>query len=246
MIAETYDARSELTAAVSSGSDLVAELQASAGFIIGKCDWMVQQLTGTSLLEAAIRPLVGDWVGMEKAVDAWTKAGTASAMVGANFAAGGHQVQVWRGDAASAYVGRTSSVGETFATYQEGCAMLAELTRGVVEVARSVANVVATLIGLIGDWIERLIIEASIPVLGWAAGAIDAGINAPKMFAFLRRIAETLQRLTTSAKTALKALQTVATLLGAVASLASAVDAGYNTHQASTGDDAASNLFGTR
>lgn len=245
-IAEVYAAESPLiTPHVPSGEDFVEKLENDCGLILGHLMGFIRKAFGVSPIEELVKPIVGDWNQLEAARTGWLQAGLASAGVGRNFSALPEQTaDGWKGEAGDAFRSRMTSLGESYSTYAEGCTLISELTEGLIEMAKAVAEGIATVVSFIGDIVERLALEASVPVFGWIAGAADVAVHVKAFWDKIHRGYELLKMLLTRVKTVLVALQKVLVVLKVLSQVAKAMTVALKADAVATTDDAVDKTFG--
>ena len=246
-IAEVYAAESPLIAPhVPSGTDFVEKLEGDCGLILGHLMGFIRKAFGVSPIEELVKPIVGDWNQLAAAKEGWKQAGLACEGVGKNFAAvPGQTTDSWKGDAGDAFRTRMTSLGESYSTYSEGCTLIGELTQGLIEMAQAVAEGIATVISFIGDIVEQLALEASVPVVGWIAGAADVAIHVKSFWDKIHRGYELLKMLLTRVKTVLTALQKVLIVLKVLSQVAKTMTVALKADTMATTDDAVDKTFGT-
>lgn len=246
-IAEVYAPQSALVAPKVDRAENFAEtLENDCGFLIGHLMGFIRKAFGISPIEELVKPIAGDWGALDEARSAWAQAGIACKGVGQNFAALPQQTQdSWKGDAGDAFRERMASLGENYATYSEGCALIGELTQGLIEMAKAVAEGIATVISFIGDIVERLALEASVPVFGWIAGAADVAVHVKAFWDKIHRGYELLKLLLTRVKTVLTALHKVLIVLKVLTQVAKTMTVALKADAMATTDDAVDKTFGT-
>lgn len=245
-ITEVQDPRTALVDPAGPAEDFADSLRWKAGPLLGGLDWLVEELTGTSAIAALVEPLAGDWVGLEKGAQAWGHAAEASLAVAANYAALTSSVAAeWQGLAAEAFAERTTSVAEGYAQYADGCTAMREVTEALLDLCKATAEAIAGILGFIGDYLTRLMIEAAIPVVGWVAGAIDGVVSGAMLLRKLERGYRLIQKVLDFVerfRVVLLALQKVAY---AVLVLARSTTAVVDAQAVHLGSDATSTAFGT-
>lgn len=243
-IAEAYAPESQLVAvAAADGADFSKQLESDCGFVLGHLLGFIRTAFGISPMDELVKPIVGDWGELEKARDAWTHAGSACGWVGENFTAVPAQsTDGWQGSAGDAFRTRMTSLGGSYAKYADGCTLISQLSEGLVEMAKAVAEGIATIISFIGDIVERLAVEASIPVIGWLAGAADVAVHIKSFWDKIRKGYLLLKKLLEKIKVVVEALQKVVQVLKLLdqvlkaMTVAAKVDAGAATGDAATKD----------
>ncbi|KQU66459.1 hypothetical protein ASC58_15620 [Phycicoccus sp. Root101] len=231
--------------AVAPDDDFIEEFESSCGFLIGHLLGFCRQAFGTDPLVELVKPLCGDWGLMGVAKQGWADAGQMCKGVGENFTElDVNTVDVWDGEAAEAFRSRMVQLGQNYATYAEGCDLIGELTGSLIEVAKSAALGIATLVSFISDILERLIIEASVPVVGWLVGAADIAIHIKsfwdrfdKAVKLIRRVLDTIDRF-------IDAIYAVVNIMHVIKLTLNGISGGLAAYNGSRMDEAAQNQFG--
>src|SRR5690606_5790158 len=104
-VTERTDASSWLVAPNAAKSE-IENMRWGAGPILGGVDWIIEQLTGISLLEDVImKPFAGDWTGIAEVQMAWEYTGDALRGISDNAAGLAESGGFWQGPAGTAYQG---------------------------------------------------------------------------------------------------------------------------------------------
>lgn len=231
--------------AVASDDDFAKEFESSCGFLIGHLLGFCREAFGTDPLLELVKPLCGDWGLMGVAQQGWGDAGKICTAVGENFTAlDAGTADVWDGEAATAFRSRMTSLGGTYATYAQGCQLTGELTGSLIEVARSACLGIGTLISFISDILERLIIEASVPVVGWLVGAADIAIHIRSFWQKFDRAISLIRRVLDAIEKFVKAIYSVINIMHALKLAMTTVAGGLAMYNGSRIDEAAQNNFG--
>lgn len=246
-ISETVAVETALRPPSSNNGTFALELRANAGLLLGGVDWFAEQTFGVSPLQDwVIKPFAGDWEQFDKAATAWACAGQASAGVGLNFAAMTSQsVPAWQGDAGNKFRERMESVSENYAQYAEGCAEIGKVADGLMNVSKSAAMAVSIAVGFVGDLLERLIVEASVPVIGWLAGAADVGLHIKEFWTKARSAYQAIERAINAVREVINALNLIANMLLRLKFALNAFAGGTDISNTTKVDGAASKAFGT-
>lgn len=231
--------------AVGSDDDFAKDFESSCGFLIGHLLGFCRDAFGTDPMLELVKPLCGDWGLMGVAQQGWGDAGKICAAVGENFTAlDAGTTDVWDGEAATAFRSRMDSLGGTYATYAKGCELTGELTGSLIEVAKSACLGVGTLISFIGDILERLIIEASVPVIGWLVGAADIAIHIRSFWQKFDRAISLIRRVLDAIEKTVKAIYSIINIMHALKLAMTTVAGGLAMYNGSRIDEAAQNNFG--
>ncbi|MEO5983414.1 MAG: hypothetical protein ABIQ13_13980 [Pedococcus sp.] len=246
-VAETIDPRSALfVPSIPDGTDFVEELEADCGFILGHLMGFIRNAFGVSPIEELVKPLVGDWTEMERAQGGWIQAGQACDGVAQNFAAiPGQTATSWQGSAGDAFRTRMTSIGEGYSTYGEGCKAISELSSALVEGAKAAASGIATIISFIGDIVERLVVEASVPVVGWLVGAADVAIHIKSFWDKINKGYELLKKFLSILHKVVAVIEKIVKVLAVLKTTLHGLTALVQANTANAADDAADQAFGT-
>ena len=231
--------------AVGSDDDFAKDFESSCGFLIGHLLGFCRDAFGTDPMLELVKPLCGDWGLMGVAQQGWGDAGKICAAVGDNFKAlDAGTTDVWDGEAATAFRSRMDSLGGTYATYAKGCELTGELTGSLIEVAKSACLGVGTLISFIGDILERLIIEASVPVIGWLVGAADIAIHIRSFWQKFDRAISLIRRVLDAIEKTVTAIYSIINIMHMLKLALTSVAGGLAMYNGSRIDEAAQNTFG--
>jgi len=233
------------TPTVPPGDDFVEEFESSCGFLIGHLLGFCRSAFNVDPVYELVKPLCGDWGLMGQAQAGWGIAGKMCTGVGENFTAlSTNTLDVWEGEAADAFRTQMVTLGKNYTTYSEGCDLIGELTGSLIQVAKSAALGIGTLISFLSDILERLVIEASVPVVGWLVGAADIAIHIRSFWSkfdraitLLRRVLDAIEKAIDAIYAVINILHAIKVALATVAGTAAAINA---THM----DGAARNQFG--
>lgn len=222
-IIETYDASAAVSGGAPAGTmgDEIEHLKSQCGFIIPKIDWVVEKVTGWSLLEALFKPIAGDFNTVSSMQAGWGNVGTSLGAVGDNYDSLTSQLPaVWTGAAADAANARLADIAAMHADQEEASGYIQEQLGHVIEVGLATAEVVAAAVAFIDDVVQELLIDAAAGPLGWAKGAFSAPGKARKIISLINRGLDAIQRLTNAVKAVVAVLKYVnAGLSGAKAVL---------------------------
>ena len=119
-----------------------------------------------------------------------------------------------------------------------------ELTGSLIEVAKSACLGIGTLISFISDILERLIIEASVPVIGWLVGAADIAIHIRSFWQKFDRAISLIRRVLDAIEKTVKAIYSIINIMHALKLALTTVAGGLAMYNGSRIDEAAQNNFG--
>lgn len=244
-ITETCDPQALLVPPTGPAQNFADSLRWRAGALLGGLDWLVAELTGFSAIAWLVEPVAGDWVGLEKGAQAWRASADATLAVRDNLqAAVGQAAQGWAGPAAEAFGTRLTGVADSFGQYAEGCGAMAEVTSALLDLCKATAETLAGILGFIGDYLTRLMIEAAIPVAGWIAGAVDGAVSSALLIRKLQqgyRLIETVVTLVERFATVLQVIKRIAVI---ISTLARTLRAAVNIRTIDLAGDATATAFG--
>lgn len=252
-IAETYDPQSALVPPAEAAENFADSLRWKAGPLLGGLDWLFAQIMdGRSLIAELVEPVAGDWVGLEMGAGAWLSAAAATDAIAANIAAMDHQVDAtWWGEGASAFKGRISSVADGFGEYADGCRTMSEVTSALLDLCKAAAETIASILGFVGDYLTRLVIEAAVPIAGWIAGAIDGAASAILLINKLNQGYRVIQTVLTTIERYRDVITTIVRLAAAIEAMARALTTILKVTSSvgditsvTAGDGAVANQFG--
>lgn len=247
VISEQVAAEASLKGVSGADGNFALELRANAGLLLGGVDWFAEKTFGVSpLQEWVIKPFAGDYNALEKATKGWGHAADASAGVGMNFKAMTTQsAQPWQGEAGNKFRERMETVSESYAQYAEGCGEIGKVAQGLSEVSKSAASVVSIAVGFVGDLLERLIVEASVPVIGWLAGAADVGLHIKEFWTKAKAAYQAIEKAVNAVREVINALNLVANMLIRLKTALNAFAGATDMSNTTKVDAAAGKAFGT-
>lgn len=245
-LTELQDPQAALVVPAEPAQDFADQLRWEAGIALGGLDWLFAQLTdGRSLLAELVEPMAGDWAGLECGADAWRHAGRASTAVAVNYDAVTTSIgPQWQGAAADAFVARITSVADGFRDYGDGCASMAEVTDALLGLCKATAEALVGLIGFVGDYLTRLVIELSVPVAGWAVGVVDGVVSGAMLVGKLQQGYRLLQRVIDFIERYRDVVRALKMLADAITLLARTAQASVHVQSVGLADDVTSAAFG--
>lgn len=244
-VTEVRDPRSALVAPTGPAENFADSLRWNAGALLGGLDWLLEKVTGRSAIAELVEPVAGDWASLERGAEAWLHAAEASLAVSENFAAAAQDaLSGWSGEAADAFSARATEIADGYVQYGDGCRAMGEVTDALVLLCKTTAEAITGVLGILGDYLTRAMIEASIPIAGWAVGAVDGLISGTKLLRQLERGYRLIQKVLDaieSIRGAIVALEAVALMLARIARATTAI----TTMQTfASSDDAVHTAFG--
>jgi hypothetical protein len=187
-ISESQDASSYLVPPESPESEM-KNLRWSAGVVIGGVDWLIEKLTGVSVLNDIIfKYTVGDWRVLDRASTAWSEIGDALVAVGQNDSEILPALSEWTGkgsEAANAFIAALAGV----TTALNGAAgSVSGIIKNVSKVVKQAAKLIGKQLKRLQDKCLRMIAEASVPVAGWIVAAGEAVKAAQEIYDMVKKI----------------------------------------------------------
>ena len=187
-ISESQDASSYLVPPESPESEM-KNLRWSAGVVIGGVDWLIEKLTGVSVLNDIIfKYTVGDWRVLDRASTAWSEIGDALVAVGQNDSEILPALSEWTGkgsEAANAFIAALAGV----TTALNGAAgSVSGIIKNVSKVVKQAAKLIGKQLKRLQDKCLRMIAEASVPVAGWIVAAGEAVKAAQEIYDMVKKL----------------------------------------------------------
>jgi len=229
MIRELSDPTNVLVppAKVDGAADLKS-LQSSAGFMVGNADRLAMKFFHFSLIEQIVRPAAGDWTQLEFAARGWDQMAVALGATADNIAAGAAQIPaVWQGEAAEAAGRMVVDFADLHKTQSDGCHLLAEQLRHIVEVSKAAGETIATGLSVINDLLMQIAAEAAAVVIGWVVGAATAGFKAYKFWSWVQKMLTAIQRVMKVIQLVMKVVGVVKKLMGSLATIGHSAAGGF-------------------
>lgn len=241
-ITPVADPASVLTNPTVSKESLDKVLKSRGSSIFGKFDNVSRQLFGFSPLDEWIfNPFIGDWQRMDQAASAWTNTATALEMFRQNAH---HLTEVvgedWEGKGYAAFKASQSDFAKELPPLAQQCKNASELNIAYVDFASEIGGLILDILDVLAQKLIRMIMEAMIPIAGWAAEGIEVvdliakvckwSAKILNLFNSLLRISEAYDAIMTGLQNSLGAITSfldawagLASNIGAVADLASSV-----------------------
>lgn len=172
-ISESQDASSYLKTPESPTSEM-ENLRWKAGPLVGAYDWLIEKLTGVSLLNDVIfKYTVGDWRVIDRAKTAWSEIGDALIAVGQNDSEILPALSEWTGKGSEAANAFIAALALGTQSLQGATSAMSLILTGVKLVVKEAAKEVAKLLVDIQLACLDILIDASVPIAGWIKGVID-------------------------------------------------------------------------
>lgn len=187
-VSERSDASSWLVAPNAAKSE-IENMRWGAGPILGSVDWIIEQLTGLSLLEDVImKPFAGNWTGIEEVQQAWSHVAEAMRAVSDNAAGLSETGSFWQGDAGTAYQGGMAVIGLGAFGLGSVADSVADLVGQLVLASKTAAATIGFALNQLSQVLLRMAIESTVPVAGWIIAAAEGALAVTKIFSVIRLI----------------------------------------------------------
>lgn len=111
--------------------------------------------------------------------------------------------------------------------------------------SKAAASTVSIVVGFVGDLLERLIVETSVPLIGWLAGAADVGLHIKEFWAKARMVYQAIERAMNAIREVINALNLVANMLLRLKVALNAFAGGTDISNITKANSAAGKAFGT-
>ena len=181
-------------------ADFAAKFENNCGLLLGRVLWVAREAFHYDVMKEIVYPLCGDWGQLGVSSQAWGSVHHGCLDISENVAAMAQLPEsIWDGGgqdpAPDAFRARMAAVSSDFERYAQAAQLTAQLVDSLIEVGKAAADGIALLISLISETLERIIIEASIPVIGWVAGAVEAGVFVTRFWQKVNRALELIEKI---------------------------------------------------
>lgn len=198
-IAEKTDPRAYFADTSPNGGqgEKMDELKSQCGWVVDGIDSIVEKVTGWSLREELLKDLAGDFVTIGSMQVAWSDNVTpAIQAVADNYSSLADQIEgQWTGETIDAAVKTLRNVSEKHAHTAEGTKLIAECLGNIINISIAAGQIVAMAINVISDIVTQILADAATPVIGWAAGAIEAPGDACKIINWIHKGLEAIEKI---------------------------------------------------
>lgn len=192
-VSESVDVRSYLP--TPQGEDPEIEsIRWKAGPVIGGVDWVFEKLVGYSLLEAVTKPFVGDWERMREAQFAWTHAGDAMGAIGQNAMALLPPMASWTGKGSEAFAAAAAVMSQAHTAVSGPAGTVATSIKILIMLCKEAVGFIMKKLEALAIKLGTIAAKAAVPVVGWAAALIDAGITVYELIQDARDIYKWINR----------------------------------------------------
>ncbi|MFF2271218.1 hypothetical protein ACFVTX_03035 [Agromyces sp. NPDC058136] len=175
-VTEACDVRSFLVTPHADDPE-IENIRWSAGVIFGGVDWIFEKLFGYSLLEEITKPFTGNWTRMKEGAFAWTH--TSDALNGLSQNAAGllPSMASWTGKGSEAFLVAATATSQAHGVLSGPAGTVSTMLKGLAIAAKEAAKLILKILRKIQDRLLILAAEAAIPIAGWVAAAVTAGIS---------------------------------------------------------------------
>ncbi|WP_448630718.1 WXG100 family type VII secretion target [Cellulomonas soli] len=220
-VQETSDPRTYLVTP-NLGTNEVQELRWSAGVVLGGLDWLAEQLLGFSILEEVVfKPFAGDFQDIKRASIAWSNTSQAFTAVAENFAGlTSSTMDGWKGEAGDAFRGAMVVASGAFVGVSQAALAVSGLAQNIAYVSQAACIGIGMLLKKMSEKLIRISIEAAVPVVGWAAAAVETTILIQDIISYVRLAYTIIEAIVDAIDSFLSGKTAVLQTLGVVEDLA--------------------------
>lgn len=173
-IAESQDASSYLVPPEAPTSEM-ENLRWSAGVVAGSVDWVIEKVTGVSLLnDIVFKYFNGDWRLVNMAGSAWSEIGDALVAVGQNDSEVLPALSEWTGLGSEVANRFITALSKVTTALRKAAGLMSTLLKAFASFLKQSAQEVGEAIAEIVNTALKLLAKSAIPVAGWVAAAADA------------------------------------------------------------------------
>lgn len=193
-VTEIVDVRSYLPAPHAEDPE-IESIRWKAGVIFGSVDWLFEQLAGFSLLEEATKPFAGNWVRMREASFAWTHTGDALRGLGQNAMGLVPPMSSWTGQGSEAFLAAAGVVSQAHTVAAGPAGTVSSALKAIVMLSKEIAGLILKVLKNLERKLMRMAAEAAVPLVGWAAAAVEAGFAVYDLINYAMTIYKWLNRI---------------------------------------------------
>lgn len=242
-VSEAYDASSRVRTGDAPAGTMGAYidgLKDDCGLIIGSILSVVESLTGYDLLEELLKPIAGDFDAISSMQAGWREVSAACEAVGENYSDLATQLppglEGLTEAAAAAMMGR---IAEAHDGQREAADLIAVQMDNMIEVSQATAECVCAALQFIDSVIQEILMDAAVPVVGWAKGAATAPGKVRKVIKLISDGKDAIQGLIRAVKACVTALKYLNALLDTANNVLSLMNAGGDVANSSGVDETA-------
>jgi len=155
----------------------IEDIRWSAGLIFGSVDWVMEKLTGISLLEEVTKPFSGDWVRIREASFTWKHTGDAMSGIGQNCMALLPPMASWTGKGSEAFLVAMGLLSQAHTVVAGPAGTISSALKMLVMLSKEMAALILKILKNLEKKLVAIAAEAAVPVVGWAAALITAGFS---------------------------------------------------------------------
>lgn len=193
-VSEIVDVRSYLPAPHAEDPE-IESIRWKAGIIFGSVDWLFEQLAGFSLLEEATKPFAGNWVRMREASFAWTHTGDALRGLGQNAMGLLPPMAAWTGKGSEAFLAAAGVISQAHTVAAGPTGTISTALKAIVMLSKEIAGLILKVLKNLERKLVRMAAEAAVPLVGWAAAAVEAGFAVYDLINYAMKIYKWLNRI---------------------------------------------------
>lgn len=187
-IAESQDASSYLVPPEAPTSEL-ENLRWSAGVVAGSVDWVIEKVTGVSLLnDIVFKYFNGDWRLVNMAGNAWSEIGDALVAVGQNDSEVLPALSEWTGLGSEIANRFITALAKVTTALRKAAGLMSTLLKAFASFLKQSAKELGEAIAEIVNTALQLLAESAIPVAGWVAAAATAVLKINKIIKYIQMI----------------------------------------------------------
>ncbi|WP_091233349.1 hypothetical protein [Microbacterium sp. 3J1] len=193
-VSEIVDVRSYLPAPHAEDPE-IESIRWKAGVIFGSVDWLFEQLAGFSLLEEATKPFAGNWVRMREASFAWKHTGDALKGLGQNAMGLLPPMSSWTGQGSEAFLAAAGVMSQVHTVAAGPAGTVSTALKAIVMLSKEIAGLILKVLKNLERKLMRMAAEAAVPLVGWAAAAVEAGFAVYDLINYAMTIYKWLNRI---------------------------------------------------
>ncbi|MEX0427205.1 hypothetical protein AB3X52_06190 [Nocardioides sp. DS6] len=208
-ITELYDPGYHVNGGTPPGTmgETMEKLKSDCGWIIDGIDWVITKFWHTSLREAIITKLAGDFNAMSSMQTAWSDVALALQELSENYGGlSGQLPAVWEGQGGETAVSRMDDIRDMHADQAEAAGLIHDQLGNLIDVSVAAAEVVVGALHLINDIAQELISDAAVPLVGWGKALLTGAGKVKRAISLIHKCLEAIEKITTAIKIALKGL----------------------------------------
>lgn len=137
--------------------EMIENAKGNCGPILQTIDWAIKKITDWSLIEMIMKPVAGDFNGVDEMKSNWYNAGLALKCVGTNYTTiAGAVDDAWVAPAANK--ARHTLLEHASAHTRQGtaCALMSRQLGNMLQATSQVVSSVCSLLGLVEEWVLTL------------------------------------------------------------------------------------------